>query len=322
MSRNKKNFDYERANQIHNNKYDYSKVVYTGSKDKVEIICPMHGSFWQCPDEHINKGRGCPKCSVEKRKGPRKNIGKQIHTDSPILTKEEFLEKTQELYGDKYKYPELEDIIHYRKKIKIICPIHGEFKLTPYMHLLRNKGCAECNKRIYSTTEKFINNAIRVHGDKYNYSKVNYIDSITPVCIICPKHGEFWQKPNLHISSHCGCPKCHQSHGEEEISKYFKSKNIVVEEQKTLENPYNKSGYMFADFYLKYKDQEYIIEFNGRQHYEYCSLFHINGIEDFYKQQTRDRYLRKLCKEKDIILIEISYKQIQIIPIILDKYFN
>ena len=60
------------------------------------------------------------------------------------------------------------------------------------MHLLRNKGCAECNKRLYSTTEQFINNAIRVHGDKYDYSKVNYTDSITPVCIICPKHGEFW----------------------------------------------------------------------------------------------------------------------------------
>lgn len=322
MSRNKKSFNYELANQIHNNKYDYSKVVYTGVKDKVEIICPIHGSFWQCPDDHINKGRGCPKCKNEKLRGPRKNIGKQIHTDSPTLTKEEFLTKTRELYGDKYEYPELPDIIHYRKKIKIICPIHGEFELTPYMHLLRNKGCAECNKRIHSTTEKFIKNAIKVHGNKYDYSKVEYKDSITPVCIICPTHGEFWQKPNLHISSHCGCPKCRQSHGEEEIYKYFKSKNIVAEEWKTMDNPYNKSGYMFADFYLEYKNNKYIIEFNGKQHYEYSPIFHVNGIEDFYKQQLRDQNLRKLCKERNIILIEISYKQMKLISNILDKYFN
>lgn len=320
MSRNKKNFNYELANQIHNNKYDYSKVVYIGAKDKVEIICPKHGSFWQTPDDHIRKGYGCPKCANE-NKG-KNNKGFKINKGQTI-TKEEFLEKAKELYEDKYEYPELKEEFSYRRKIKIICSKHGEFFETPYSFLLNQKDCIKCKKeKNVHGTESFIQKGKEVHGDKYDYSKVNYIDSITPVCIVCPKHGEFWQKPNLHISSHCGCPKCHQSHGEEEISKYFKSKNIVVEEQKTLENPYNKSGYMFADFYLKYKDQEYIIEFNGRQHYEYCSLFHINGIEDFYKQQTRDRYLRKLCKEKDIILIEISYKQIQTIPIILDKYFN
>lgn len=320
MSRNKKNFNYELANQVHNNKYDYSKVVYIGAKDKVEIICPKHGLFWQTPDDHIRKGYGCPKCANE-NKG-KNNKGFKINKGQTI-TKEEFLEKAKELYGDKYEYPELKEEFSYRRKIKIVCSKHGEFFETPYSFLLNQKDCIKCKKeKNVHGTESFIQKGKEVHGNKYDYSKVNYIDSITPVCIICPKHGEFWQKPNLHISSHCGCPKCHQSHGEEEISKYFKSKNIVVEEQKTLENPYNKSGYMFADFYLKYKDQEYIIEFNGRQHYEYCSLFHINGIEDFYKQQTRDRYLRKLCKEKDIILIEISYKQIQIIPIILDKYFN
>lgn len=320
MSRNKKNFDYERANQIHNNKYDYSKVVYTGAKDKVEIICPKHGSFWQTPDDHIRKGYGCPKCGNE-NKG-KNNKGFKINKGQTI-TKKEFLERAKELYGDKYEYPELKEEFSYRRKIKIICSKHGEFFETPYSFLLNQKDCIRCKKEKNAHgIESFIQKGREVHGDKYDYSKVNYIDSITPVCIICPKHGEFWQKPNLHISSHCGCPKCHQSHGEEEISKYFKSKNIVVEEQKTMDNPYNKSGYMFADFYLKYKDQEYIIEFNGKQHYEYSPMFHINGIEDFYKQQTRDRYLRKLCKEKDIILIEISYKQIQIIPIILDKYFN
>lgn len=320
MSRNKKDFNYELANQIHNNKYNYSKVVYTGAKDKVEIICPKHGSFWQTPDDHIRKGHGCSECAKE-NKG--KNNKRFKINKGQTITKKEFLEKAKELYGDKYEYLELKEEFSYRRKIKIVCSKHGEFFETPYSFLLNQKDCIKCKKeKNVHGTESFIQKGKEVHGDKYDYSKVNYIDSITPVCIICPKHGEFWQKPNLHISSHCGCPKCRQSHGEEEISKYFKSKNIVVEEQKTMNNPYNKSGYMFADFYLKYKDQEYIIEFNGKQHYEYSPMFHVNGIEDFYKQQLRDRNLRKLCKEKNIVLIEIYYKQIQIIPIILDKYFN
>ena len=53
----------------------------------------------------------------------------------------------------------------------------------------------------------FITKARQVHGDKYDYSKVEYINNSTKVCIICPEHGEFWQRPNHHLSGH-GCPKC------------------------------------------------------------------------------------------------------------------
>lgn len=58
------------------------------------------------------------------------------------------------------------------------------------------------------TLEKFINKARKIHGNKYDYSKVECIDSKTKVCIICPIHGEFWQKPNKHINCKQGCPKC------------------------------------------------------------------------------------------------------------------
>jgi hypothetical protein len=57
----------ERAIKIHNNKYDYSKVEYKGSKIKIIIICPRHGEFLQRPFNHLNE-RGCLKCSIEKRK--------------------------------------------------------------------------------------------------------------------------------------------------------------------------------------------------------------------------------------------------------------
>lgn len=57
------------------------------------------------------------------------------------------------------------------------------------------------------TKEEFIKDARKVHGDKYDYSKVEYVGSKIKVCIICPKHGEFWQTPSHHFEGK-GCPKC------------------------------------------------------------------------------------------------------------------
>ena len=76
-----------------------------------------------------------------------------------------------------------------------------------------------------SKNEIFIEKAIKVHGDKYDYSKVEYIDYLTPVCIICPKHGEFWQKPNTHLGG-SGCPKC----GKEERAQAHRKLKYTTEE--------------------------------------------------------------------------------------------
>ena len=58
--------------------------------------------------------------------------------------------------------------------------------------------------------EDFISKAIAIHGNKYDYSKVNYLNSRTKVCIICPEHGEFWQTPHNHLKGY-GCRKCGQA---------------------------------------------------------------------------------------------------------------
>jgi hypothetical protein len=57
------------------------------------------------------------------------------------------------------------------------------------------------------STEEFVEKATKKNGDKYDYSKVEYVGSITKVCIICPIHGDFWQCPNSHLQG-AGCPKC------------------------------------------------------------------------------------------------------------------
>ena len=238
----------QEAKRIHGDKYDYSKVEYIDSATKVCIICPEHGEFWQVPPSHL-RGNGCNKCS------------------KPVYNTESFIEKARELHGDKYDYSKVE-YKNSSTKVCIICPEHGEFWVTPNNHI-RKKGCPSCaiinvHKIQKLSTESFIEKAREVHGDKYDYSKVEYgKNNMESVCIICPKHGEFWQKPVKHLSGH-GCLKCKFSHLEREIVnlldalklKYFYQVNKTI-------LPW--LGRQTLDFYLP--DYNIAIECQGAQHY-------------------------------------------------------
>ena len=129
------------------------------------------------------------------------------------ITKEEFIEKARQVHGDKYDYSKVE-YINNHTKVCIICPIHGEFFIKPSEHIYSKCGCVKCSGREHGTTESFIEKARKVHGNKYDYSKVEYVNSKTKVCIICNEknilgeiHGEFWQRPNDHLSGYA-CTKC------------------------------------------------------------------------------------------------------------------
>ena len=121
------------------------------------------------------------------------------------LTTEEFIEKAKAKHGDKYYYSKV-DYVDSKTKVIIICKEHGEFKQKPRNHL-HGQGCSECVGNKKSNTEKFIKDAKKIHGDKFNYSKVEYTNNITEIIIICPKHGKFPRTPNSHLAGH-GCPKC------------------------------------------------------------------------------------------------------------------
>ena len=114
-----------RAEAIHkNNKYDYSRVDYVNVRTKVCIICPIHGEFWQTPQNHIYKKQGCPKCA------------------NKSVTTNEFIEKAQAIHGNKYDYSQTE-YVNNKSKVKIICSEHGMFWQTPDDHL-QGKGCPNC----------------------------------------------------------------------------------------------------------------------------------------------------------------------------------
>lgn len=198
----------EKAKIVHGNKYDYSKVIYKGSRIPVTIICPIHGEFYPTPNNHISRKSGCPLCRDEW-------IAKHLKSST-----EDFIEKAKQIHGNKYDYS-LINYVNAKTPIKIICPIHGVIEQTPDRHL-RSCGCPYCGGSVKLTTEQFINKVKLIHNDKYDYSKVNYVNAHTPITIICPIHGEFQQKPSEHLSG-CGCKQCG-------IEKRAKKEALTTEE--------------------------------------------------------------------------------------------
>lgn len=192
------------ASIIHHNKYDYSLVDLTnGINTKVKIICPIHGEFEQNASSHLS-GCGCPKC------------GRKSANEKLSITYDSFIEKASRTHNGFYDYSNIkpDEIQNTRSVIKIVCPIHGEFEQTIMNHLT-GRGCPKCglvktSQKQRNTLQDFIDKSHMIHGDKYVYSKVNYINAKTPVTIICPIHGEFEQSPDDHANGGSGCPVCAQ----------------------------------------------------------------------------------------------------------------
>ena len=272
-----------KAHEVHGNKYDYSKVNYVNSQTKVCIICPEHGEFWQTPNMHL-MGRGCAKCANELR---QKNLSSNT---------EEFISKAREVHGDKYDYSKIK-YVNSDTKVCIICPEHGEFWQIPFAHL-NGQGCPKCAGVGKLNTNEFIKKAREVHGDKYDYSKVNYMGTHTKVCIICPEHGEFWQAPAAHLTGQ-GCPNCNSSKLESEIKLMLDEQGIKYK-WRERKIPWLKG--LELDFYIPNKN--IAIECQGMQHFKSVEYF---GGEETYKHiKENDSKKRKLCKKNGVRLLYYS----------------
>ena len=332
-----------KLNKIHNNKYDYSKIIYKNQFEKVIIICPEHGEFKQNINTHLQE-IGCPKC-----------VGKNKNDD-------EIIEQFKKIHGNKYDYSK----VHYtgpKNKLIIICPEHGEFKQLYNNHL--KYDCPKCCGK-YKTNESIIKEFRKIHGDKYDYSKVNYISASKKIIIICPDHGEFLQVPNSHLSgSGCrkcwgnynmttnefierskmiygnlydyskvdykrsdikviiickkhgefkktpekhlicleGCPFCKRSKGEIKIKSFLDKYHIIYESQKSFKKCKHK-GLLYFDFYLS--NYNLCIEYDGIHHFESFDIF--GGEKIFEEQKIRDLIKTTFCQENNIKLIRINYK--------------
>lgn len=287
-----------KSKEIYGDKFDYSKVDYVNNKTPVTIICPIHGEFSQFPYNHIK--RGCPKCGLGKMKEKK--------TKSDV----KFIEDSIKIHGDEYDYSNVEYKGSY-SPVDIICPKHGLFSQTPSNHLSGN-GCPKCggekqSQQVKLSNNDFIDQSKKIHGDKYDYSKVNYIHSHKPVEIICPKHGVFSQKASSHIRGN-GCPTCSESKGEKLIRDILQINHITSIPQHKFDDCTNKKQGRFCrkltfDFYLP--NQNTCIEYDGIQHFEPISGWGGNGEENFIKRLKLDKIRNQYCEENGIKLIRIPY---------------
>lgn len=284
----------QKAKAVHGDKYNYSKVLYKRSNEKVNIVCPQHGDFLISPNHHI-KNKGCRACGYEKVRQDR------------TLPFHKFIKKAKKVHGNKYKYHEE----YYKGSCSpsiITCLKHGQFTQNLNDHLA-GYGCQKCKSEKISeacryTTEEFIEKANQVHNGIYDYSLVEYKTSEDKVTIICNKHGVFQQLPGNHINQKQGCPACKASKGELLISYILEKNNIKFVREFRLPN------YRFEyDFYLP--DYNLLIEFHGIQHFKAIPFF--GGEEALKSNQFRDMLKKDLAREYNIKLLEFNYKHLKLL---------
>lgn len=183
-SRTTKEFITE-SNARHDDYYSYQKTRYSRGDSKVIITCPKHGDFEQVASSHL-AGSGCRVCRGERK------------TD-------EFICKAKNRHGDSYLYSKVK-YARWSTPVTITCPEHGDFEQRPDHHLA-GKGCIKCGKTARLTTSEFIDKAVQVHGEKYDYSEARYVNGKALIAIKCPEHGRFKQRATNHLTGN-GCSLC------------------------------------------------------------------------------------------------------------------
>lgn len=217
-------------------------------------------------------------------------------------TVEEVISDFKSIHGDKYDYSMITEYVNKQTKMPIICPIHGVFYMDYAKHFTRKHGCSQCNGGVKVDIDYYIKKAKTIHGDKYDYSKAEYINSKTKVCIMCPIHGEFWQS----MSNHChktkpqGCPFCKESRLESFITLYLSNNDINFEKQKR----FDWLGRQSLDFYLPQYD--IAIECQGEQHFKCTKTSTFFNEEKICHTKALDIQKKKLCDENGIKLLYYS----------------
>lgn len=176
--------------KMHGSKYDYSKVIYKGANQKIEIICAAHGSFWQVASKHWS-GQNCRKCTSEDLRDSVEN----------------FIEKAVRLHGRIYDYSKVNYLGAF-VKVEIVCPHHGSFWQIPTNHLKKDtpRGCSKCKGGVNLLHDDFIK--LAKNNSKFNCEIAGrYVNWLTPVKIYCKHHGESSVLPTTILNGY-GCGYC------------------------------------------------------------------------------------------------------------------
>lgn len=285
----------EAASKLHNNKYDYSKVpeVFKTSPskiNKVPIICPIHGVFYQTTTQHLNTS-GCEKCSYMLRGAKNK------------MTLDMFISKANKIHNCKYDYSLVKLGKRLTEPVTIICPAHGKFIKRPDKHLA-GQGCQKCVKCHRRSAEEFLTTIKGIYKNKYDLSKVKFTKVQNKVTIGCPVHGDV-DVVAMKLLLGLGCTKCNQARSEQLIANFLEEHNIkYIKEYKLKNSEYSTLRY---DFYLP--DANIILEINGPYHSKEITSW--GGKEYLEDVMRRDTIKLKEAKAHGINLYYLTYEKNQ-----------
>jgi hypothetical protein len=271
----------EKVNKIHKNKYTYGK--FTGTKKKIKIMCPVddHGEFFQLAKSHL-KGNGCSICSKRVK-----------------LTTKSYIKRAKKKYKGKYIYKKTKYIKN-DGKIIVICLDHGEFKVHAGNHLYLKSGCPNCSHNKKKTLESFKNEAINMHGDKYNYDDITEFNGVySKIIVKCNKdnHGKFTIVARYHLKGNGGCKLC-------------KIESVIKAKTKTTEQFIEESIKKYGDNKYNYKDTEYegsdkkvkiicgvhnhLFEQTPNNHMNYEGCMYCS--KSYYKKITKEEFIDEVVK--------------------------
>jgi very-short-patch-repair endonuclease len=231
---------------IHNNFYDYSKTVFTGSFQNIIVTCPVHGDFYIQANRHKNTACGCQKCGLEKR------------TRTPISV---FFKKISKKKNySNYDFSKISQFKNKFDSVIAICNTHGEYRTKPaYIENSIFFGCRKCkiDDSKHDTTT-FIERSTKAHNGFYSYKNSNYLHAHGDITVTCPKHGDYLTKPLIHVLGGGFCPICTPT-----VSSYEKQLRAFLDNNYI---PYEETFREFKDV----KEVDIInhniklgIEFNG-----------------------------------------------------------
>ena len=268
-----------KAKLVHNSIYDYSNFTsYKNNKQKIHIICKLHGSFYKKVDSHL-AGLGCTKCSSD-------------DYNSKLIAA--FISKANTVHNNQYSYLTDKNFSS-NKKVIVICNSHGKYISFKWSHLKGSK-CPKCvkeNRKL--SVDEFLSKANEVHSNKYDYSesKINFVNN--KIKIICHKHGSFWQRTGPHIYAKHGCPNC--------------SKIISKSETEWLD--YIKLPYEFRNKHLKINNKSFfpdgfdpvsntLYEYYGDYWHGNLKIYDPNQFNKLNKITFKDLHLKTMDREEFI----------------------
>lgn len=339
------------SNLIFNSKYDYTKSIYKNKKTKLNIVCPVHGTFLKSPLEHL-KGSGCPVCKESKGELKIRDFFSKNKISFIAQKKFEECRYKKQLQFDFY-LPDYNICIEYdgAQHSEIIEAWGGIEKLkeTQYKDNIKNDFCNNNNIGLirikytdYNNIEVILTEKLNImtkskseienikfnkliskmdiaHDFKYQYISINEYKNLNSfIEIVCPKHNtSFSLKAFDHLNYGKCCIECDEYKVNKTISIFLKKNKIEFIRQHKFDGCKNKECLPF-DFYIPH--MRCCIEFDGEQHYKPLDFF--GGIEAYEKLKVNDAIKTVYCEENFIDLIRIKFTQIDKINEILSNYFN